>query len=149
VWESNRNSTLYPKGHRRSSRACLNQKQMTSRAIPESTVSLQGMQPLYSHIFRWARLWLVQTGTLSQCWLNRPMLKKIIPKLWYNEYSLVGIRGFVFYACRKESVKIYGRTKLQNVFIRRHDGHVGVPKEFLAFTKWFACKHFLWHAQRP
>ena len=61
---------------------------MTSRAIPESTVSLQGMQPLYSHIFRWARLWLVQTGTLSQCWLNRPMLKK--------DYSKVMIWQWIF-----------------------------------------------------
>ena len=71
------------------------------------------------------------------------MLKKIIPKLWYdNEYSLVGIRGFVFYVSKKESVKIYRRTKPRNVLIRRHDGHVGVPKEFLAFTKWFVVKIF-------
>ena len=80
-WESNRNSTLYPTGCRRSCRVYLSQKQMTSRAIPGSTASLQEMQPLYSHIFRWARLWLVQIGTLFQRWLSRPMLKKLFSKM--------------------------------------------------------------------
>ena len=104
VWESNRNSTLYPTGRRRSCRVYLSQKQKTSRAIPGSTASLQEMQPLYSHIFRWARLWLVQIGTLLQRWLSRPMLRKMFSKIWYgNEYSLSQFT----HACLMCTQKVY------------------------------------------
>lgn len=79
VWESNRSSTLYPTGHRMSRRAFLGQKQTTSKAIPGSIASLQAMPPPCSRVFHWARLWLVQIGTLCQRWRSPPMLGRKKP----------------------------------------------------------------------